>query len=95
MIWWTGFAPWELEFASPGSLISTFLAPRETSPFSFPLPLSILNPMCQDFYCRKSSRLQDLPAKVIVKSKYCVENTIIKISKIEKNKIKGFKIEKH
>ena len=25
MIWWTGLAPWEFEFAFPGSLISTFL----------------------------------------------------------------------
>ena len=25
MIWWTGLAPWEFEFPSPGSLISTFL----------------------------------------------------------------------
>ena len=25
MIWWTGFAPWELEFPFPGSLRSTFL----------------------------------------------------------------------
>ena len=23
MIWWTGLAPWEFEFSSPGSLIST------------------------------------------------------------------------
>ena len=25
MIWWTGLAPWELEFPFPGSLTSTFL----------------------------------------------------------------------
>ena len=25
MIWWTGLAPWELEFPFPGSLASTFL----------------------------------------------------------------------
>ena len=25
MIWWTGLAPWEIEFPFPGSLISTFL----------------------------------------------------------------------
>ena len=25
MIWWTGLAPWELEFPFPGSLKSTFL----------------------------------------------------------------------
>ena len=25
MIWWTGLAPWELEFPFPGCLISTFL----------------------------------------------------------------------
>ena len=27
MIWWTGLAPWELEFPFPGSLTSTFLSP--------------------------------------------------------------------
>ena len=26
MIWYTGLAPWELEFPFPGSLKSTFLA---------------------------------------------------------------------
>ena len=26
-IWWTGLAPWELEFPFPGSRTSTFLAP--------------------------------------------------------------------
>ena len=25
MIWWTGLAPWDLEFPFPSSLISTFL----------------------------------------------------------------------
>ena len=25
MIWWTGIAPWELQFPSPGSLTSTLL----------------------------------------------------------------------
>ena len=29
MIWWTGLAPWELEFSFPGSRISIFLAHAE------------------------------------------------------------------
>ena len=30
MIWWTGLAPWEIEFPFPGSLISTFLDPKRS-----------------------------------------------------------------
>ena len=32
MIKWTGLAPWEFEFPFPGSLTSTFLLHRNTSP---------------------------------------------------------------
>ena len=33
MIRWTGLAPWEFEFPFPGSLISTFLARRRSTPW--------------------------------------------------------------
>ena len=34
MIRWTGLVPWDLEFPFPGSLASTFLAPKHSGSFS-------------------------------------------------------------
>ena len=38
MIWWTGLAPWEVEFPFPGSLISTFLDPQTMPSTLYPSP---------------------------------------------------------